>query len=173
MQSKRIYKCFFKPLNTNFSKFFAQIWHFQKKKKKKKKRRSPCFFTFYGRSDEGNITIFFFWPYTTQTSKLKKNFFNGASTMLNNVFNHKSPLIPIPHWQMKVEGLKSISKVRLEHDNSGGGDQIIHIDTVSQRFRDGQVLLIHISTRPHQNVVWYNNSWLGCLKILNSCIKMY
>ena len=34
MQSKRIYKCFFKPLNTNFSKFFAQIWHFQKNKKK-------------------------------------------------------------------------------------------------------------------------------------------
>ena len=26
-QSKRIYKCFFKPLNTNFCKFFAQIWH--------------------------------------------------------------------------------------------------------------------------------------------------
>ena len=25
MQSKRIYKCFFKPLNTNFRKFFAQI----------------------------------------------------------------------------------------------------------------------------------------------------
>ena len=23
------------------------------------------------------------------------------------------------------------------------------------------------STRPHQNVVWYNNSWLGFLKILN------
>ena len=35
MQSKRIYKCFFKPVNTNFSKFFAQIWHFQKKNKKK------------------------------------------------------------------------------------------------------------------------------------------
>ena len=38
MQSKRIYKsckCFFKPLNTNFSKFFAQIWHLKKKKKKK------------------------------------------------------------------------------------------------------------------------------------------
>ena len=36
MQSKRIYKsckCFFKPLNTNFSKFFAQIWHLKKKKK--------------------------------------------------------------------------------------------------------------------------------------------
>ena len=35
MQSKRmlhIYKCFFKPLNTNFSKFFAQIWHKKKKK---------------------------------------------------------------------------------------------------------------------------------------------
>ena len=24
-----------------------------------------------------------------------------------------------------------------------------------------------MSTRPHQNVVWYNNSWLGFLKILN------
>ena len=62
MQSKRIYKsckCFFKPLNTNFSKFFAQIWHKKKKKKKKKKNR-PCFFAFYGRSGEGNITIFFF-----------------------------------------------------------------------------------------------------------------
>ena len=33
MQSKRIYKsckCFFKPLNTNFSKFFAQIWNKKK-----------------------------------------------------------------------------------------------------------------------------------------------
>ena len=43
MQSKRIYKsckCFFKPLNTNFSKFFAQIWH---KKKKKKKKNDPVF----------------------------------------------------------------------------------------------------------------------------------
>ena len=43
MQSKRIYKsckCFFKPLNTNFSKFFAQIWH---KKKKKKKKTDPVF----------------------------------------------------------------------------------------------------------------------------------
>ena len=41
MQSKRIYKsckCFFKPLNTNFSKFFAQIWH-----KKKKKKPDPVF----------------------------------------------------------------------------------------------------------------------------------
>ena len=34
MQSKCIYKCFFRPLNTNFSKFFTQIWHFPKKKKK-------------------------------------------------------------------------------------------------------------------------------------------
>ena len=24
-----------------------------------------------------------------------------------------------------------------------------------------------LSTIPHQNVVWYNNSWLGFLKILN------
>ena len=60
MQSKRIYKsctCLFKPLNTNFSKFFAQIWHLKKKKKKKNR---PCFFAFYGRSGEGNITFFFF-----------------------------------------------------------------------------------------------------------------
>ena len=35
----------------------AQIWH--KKKKKKKKKTRPCFFAFYGRSGEGNITIFF------------------------------------------------------------------------------------------------------------------
>ena len=63
MQSKRIYKCFFKPLNKKISKFFAQIWHFQKKKKKKKKKNDPVFFAFYGRSGEGNITIFlfFFW----------------------------------------------------------------------------------------------------------------
>ena len=58
MQSKRIYKCFFKPLNKNFSKFFAQIWHFQQQKTKKTKKTRPCFFAFYGRSGEGNITIF-------------------------------------------------------------------------------------------------------------------
>ena len=61
MQSKRIYKsckCFFKPLNTNFSKFFAQIWHLKKKTR-------PCFFAFYGRSGEGNINIFFFFGLTT------------------------------------------------------------------------------------------------------------
>ena len=63
MQSKRIYKCFFRPLNTNFSKFFAQIWHFHTHKKKKKKKNRPCFFTFYGRSGEGNITIFWGGPY--------------------------------------------------------------------------------------------------------------
>ena len=28
--------------------------------KKKKKKKRPCFFAFYGRSGEGNITIFFF-----------------------------------------------------------------------------------------------------------------
>ena len=70
MQSKRIYKsckCFFKPFNTNFSKFFAQIWH---KKKKKKKKNRPCFFAFYGRSGEGNITIFFFLPYEYYTHAL-------------------------------------------------------------------------------------------------------
>ena len=63
MQSKRIYKCFFKPLNTNFSKFFAQIWH--KKKQKTKKQTWPCFFAFYGRSGEGNITTTTNLPYKT------------------------------------------------------------------------------------------------------------
>ena len=51
-----IYKCFFKPLDTNFSKFFAQIWH--KKKKKKKKKTRPCFFTFLrsvGRGQYNNL----------------------------------------------------------------------------------------------------------------------
>ena len=28
-----------------------------------------------------------------------------------------------------------------------------------------------LSTRPHQNVVWYNNSWLGFLNILIHCTK--
>ena len=50
------YKCFFRPLNTNFSKFFAQIWP------KKKKKKTPCFFAFYGRSGEGNITTTKIWP---------------------------------------------------------------------------------------------------------------
>ena len=31
--------------------------------------------------------------------------------------------------------------------------------------------LNQLSTRPHQNVVWYNNSWLGFLKILNYAQK--
>ena len=26
---------------------------------------------------------------------------------------------------------------------------------------------LKFSTRPHQNAFWYNNSWLGFLKILN------
>ena len=59
MQSKRIYKsckCFFKPLNTNFSKFFAQIWH----KKKKKKKKNPTLFFRILRSVGRNF--FFFWP---------------------------------------------------------------------------------------------------------------
>ena len=59
MQSKRIYKsckCFFKPLNTNFSKFFAQIWH----KKKKKKKPWPCFFRILRSVGRGQHKIFFF-----------------------------------------------------------------------------------------------------------------
>ena len=42
-QNAYTYKCFFKPLNTNFSKFFAQIWLYLKKKKKKKKKNDPVF----------------------------------------------------------------------------------------------------------------------------------
>ena len=59
MQSKRIYKsckCFLKPLNTNFCKFFAQIWH---TKKKNKKKPDPVFSHFTVGRGEGNITIFF------------------------------------------------------------------------------------------------------------------
>ena len=58
MQSKRIYKsckCFFKPLNTNFSKFFAQIWH-----KKKKKKNDPVFSHFTVGRERATYTFFFF-----------------------------------------------------------------------------------------------------------------
>ena len=34
------------------------------------------------------------------------------------------------------------------------------------QFEDLQIIN-PLSTRPHQDVVWYNNSWLGFLKILN------
>ena len=50
-QNAYIYKCFFKPLNTNFSK--------SPKSDIFKNLKRPCFFAFYGRSGEGNITIFF------------------------------------------------------------------------------------------------------------------
>ena len=50
MQSKRIYKCFFKPLNTNLANSSPKS-----DIKKKKKKTRPCFFAFYGRSGEGNI----------------------------------------------------------------------------------------------------------------------
>ena len=46
------------PKFENCSKFFAQIWQ----KKKKKKKPDPVFFAFYGRSGEGNITIFWGGP---------------------------------------------------------------------------------------------------------------
>ena len=60
MQSKRIYKsckCFFKPLNTNFSKFFAQIWH----KTKKKKKKPTLFFRILRSVGRGQHNNFFFW----------------------------------------------------------------------------------------------------------------
>ena len=40
-------------------------------KKKKKKKNDPVFFAFYGRSDEGNITHFF-WPYTDEKTIREK-----------------------------------------------------------------------------------------------------
>ena len=61
MQSKRIYKsckCFFKPLNTNFSKFFAQIWH----KKKKKKKKTTLFFRILRSVGRGQHNIFLGGP---------------------------------------------------------------------------------------------------------------
>ena len=33
------------------------------------------------------------------------------------------------------------------------------------------IFLNPMSTRPHQNVVWYNNSWLGFLKNSELCTK--
>ena len=57
MQSKRIYKsckCFFKPLNTNFSKFFAEIWH------KKKKKNPTLFFRILRSVGRGQHKPFFF-----------------------------------------------------------------------------------------------------------------
>ena len=41
-------------MNTNFSKFFAQIWHFQQQKKR------PCFLRSVGRGQHNKK---FFWPY--------------------------------------------------------------------------------------------------------------
>ena len=61
MQSKRIYKsckCFFKPLNTNFSKFFAQIWH----KKKKIKKTPTLFFRILRSVGRGQHNNVFFLP---------------------------------------------------------------------------------------------------------------
>ena len=55
MQSKRIYKsckCFLKPLNTNFSKFFAQIWH-------KKKQNLTLFFRILRSVGRGQHNNFF------------------------------------------------------------------------------------------------------------------
>ena len=68
MQSKRIYKCFFRPLNTHFSKFFAQIWHFQKKKKKKKKKKPTLFFRILRSVGRGQHNFFFFFGLMDQYS---------------------------------------------------------------------------------------------------------
>ena len=51
-----LYKCFFKPLNTNFSKFFAQIWH----KKKINKKNLTLFFRILRSVGRGQHKHFFF-----------------------------------------------------------------------------------------------------------------
>ena len=50
-----IYKCFLKPLNTNFSKFPAQIWH-----EKNKVISRPCFFPIWRSVGRGHHNNFFF-----------------------------------------------------------------------------------------------------------------
>ena len=55
-----IYKCFFKPLNTNLSKFLAQIWHFQTKKTKTKK--TTLFFRILRSVGRGQHKKIFFGP---------------------------------------------------------------------------------------------------------------
>ena len=43
-----------------------------------------------------------------------------------------------------------------------------HFDQAFLWCRMSMFISVHpFSTRPHQNVVWYNNSWLGFLKIVN------
>ena len=45
------------------------------------------------------------------------------------------------------------------------GTSYMYVPTFT--FEAMALLFNPFSTRPHQNVVWYNNSWLGFLKILN------
>ena len=61
-QNAYMYKCFFKPLNTNFSKFFVQIWHFQKTKK----QNPTLFFRILRSVGRGQHNKFFFWPYVNK-----------------------------------------------------------------------------------------------------------
>ena len=74
MQSKRIScKCFFKPLNTNFSKFFAQIWH------KKNIKKTTLFFRILRSVGRGQHNIFFFLA-------LWKGFSHGKKIMFLFLF---------------------------------------------------------------------------------------
>ena len=104
MQSKRIYKCFFKPLNTNFSKFFAQIWHFHKTKKQTKKP-DPVFSHFTVGSGEGNITIFFFWPYediyekSANLSKVTPVYGTLSGILHNKSWSNPSNFLNVRLWQ--------------------------------------------------------------------------
>ena len=105
MQSKRIYKsckCFFKPLNTNFSKFFAQIWH--------KKKTRPCFFAFYGRLGEGNINIFFFGliePNVLMLEMLSSSNLDHISMTLSLYMSKNKNIMKT--WRVNVwEGISSV-----------------------------------------------------------------
>ena len=61
MQSKRIYTSHASAFLSHWIQILANSS--PKSDIEKKKKTRPCFFTFYGRSGEGNITKKNFWPY--------------------------------------------------------------------------------------------------------------
>ena len=77
--------------------------------KKKKKKKRPCFFAFYGRSGEGNITFFFFWPKWNEMKWRRSH----TSWICSSV-------IPYPNWigVMMVPGLQTEKKCVQRHDTS-------------------------------------------------------
>ena len=65
--------CFFKPLNTNFSKFFAQIWH------KKKKKNPTLFFSHFTVGPERATYFFFFFCLMMIALKGRISIYNEGS----------------------------------------------------------------------------------------------